>query len=161
MFGKNSPLGMTTLSNLYSGENIRIGVFLLLAGILLGSCNSDHKRLHDMIHEAEDIHKESGEVEKEILASLRRSQDLSLSKKDSMALVQIESRLRRWQEDRGSIEMGHDHGEGDDHNHDHDHSHNGLELLPDDLVLVQKEFKDSVLTIKKDLESLLGSSGTH
>lgn len=53
----------------------------------------------------------------------------------------------------------HDHGDGHghhDHSHDHSHDHGAkLEVSADDMLLIQKEFKDSIVVIQQLIQALL------
>ena len=91
---------------------------LLLGVLLVVSCNSDKRRAHALIHQAEDIFKESSEIEEQALQSLRLITAEDLATTDSMQLVKLNQRLVNWQSDISSIAVSHNHD--DEHDHDHD-----------------------------------------
>ena len=127
---------------------------LLLGVLLVVSCNSDKRRAHALIHQAEDIFKESSEIEEQALQSLRLITAEDLATTDSMQLVKLNQRLVNWQSDISSIAVSHNHDDEHDHDHDHSHGHGGLELLPEDMVLIQHEFQDSIKSILADVNLL-------
>ncbi len=60
----------------------------------------------------------------------------------------LQARLKEWNDNIIEVpgfEHHHHHG----HSHDHNHSHSQLELTPDDMLIVQKEFLDSIQSIQR------------
>jgi ABC-type nickel/cobalt efflux system permease component RcnA len=106
-----------------------------------------------LMEEAFNIHEQAMQIAKEtkdLLASTDQNQT---------GLSSIRERLERWEDDLVEVpgfehehEHSHDHDHG--HGHDHDHSHSTLDLLPADMLAVQKEFLDSIRVIKSDLARL-------
>jgi ABC-type Zn2+ transport system substrate-binding protein/surface adhesin len=107
------------------------------------------------MEEAFNIHEQAMQVAKE-------TKDLLASTdQNKTGVSSIRERLERWEDDLVEVpgfehehEHSHDHDHDHGHDHDHDHSHSTLDLLPADMLAVQKEFLDSIRVIKSDLARL-------
>lgn len=151
-------------------RNLLYNVFS--AGILLlfVACGggSEEDRL---LHEAADIHVEALKIKKEMEPNLEELRQISNSiqiqgkalsleeKKFTDAVNGLERRLQYWEENHIEV-PGFEHGEhdhsGHDHHHDHSHDHgNSFQLPASDMLIIQKEFKDSIEAIKSSLELML------
>ena len=123
---------------------VQLSFFLL---IFLMGCSSTSTS-DPLLEEAFQIHEQSMEVAKEAREML---EELPA---DDQYRLNIESRLEFWSENLVEVpgfehEHDHDHDHGHDHDHDHDHDHGPkLELTPEDMLAVQKEFLDSIQVIK-------------
>ena len=121
-----------------------------------------------LLEEAAQIHMNAVEVEKKIKSSISQIeqernqiniQGRALTPEEIQRVAQIESILASydWFKDNHvevpGAEHDHDHH---DHDHDHDHDHGpGLELEPKDMLLVQQEFLDTILSIQKRIDLVL------
>ena len=137
--------------------------FLIL---FLVGCGSDPD--HKILHEASDIHNEAVAVEAAIqqeLKSLTSLKDMlarqdSISENDAAMITRIDA-IRRshqwWQENHVEVpgfgHEGHDHSGHDHSGHDHDHGPE-LEVLPADMLLLQKEFRDTIFSIRDRIKSM-------
>ncbi len=140
------------------------GYFLL---ITFFSCGSGDTKEHKILHNAFDIHMEALKVKKELEPSLEELRQLNnsiqvqgreLSAREinfSKAISVIENRLNYWEENHvevpGFEHEGHDHS---GHNHSHDHKPQ-FQLPASDILIIQKEFRDSILSIKSKVGALL------
>lgn len=115
--------------------------------IFLISCFGGHK--HDpILTEAFEIHNQSLAISKEARNALDKITD-----SDSIKL-QLESRLAQWNENIIEVPgFEHHHDHSHDHGHHH-HNHSTLELLPTDMLRVQKEFLDSIRIIHTEIQNL-------
>ncbi|HKK77474.1 MAG TPA: hypothetical protein VJ953_20510 [Saprospiraceae bacterium] len=100
-----------------------------------------------LMQEAFNIHQEAMQVANETRALLTATDQ---TRKD---LQSIRNRLERWEDDLVEV-PGFEHDHDHSHDHDHDHSHSTLELLPEDMLAIQKEFLDSIRVLKSDLMRL-------
>lgn len=142
--------------------------FILLAfTTLIISCGGPNYADDPLMQEAFAIHQEASKVEKEILPKMEdliqiktsmnvAGKALTETEISQIAKIeQIEKSMKYWKENIPDVP-------GFKHEH---HAHEGpcnhgpkLELLPEDWVIVQKEFKDSILVIKERIETVLQSS---
>ena len=116
-----------------------------LISIVIFSCacsNSNSDEENALLQEANKIHLEAMAVEKEV------NKQLKALDQDTFNLDPIKERLKNW--DENLIEVpGFEH----DHDHDHDHDHGkALEVLPEDMLIIQQEFLDSIRAIRKDVD---------
>ncbi len=147
-------------------------ILFLFSLILFIACSGTSAE-HKILHEAADVHNEALKIRKEMDSNIEKLQSLrgsiqvqaeALSDEELKFVKSVEvleKRLEYWNENHvevpGFEHDGHDHS-GHDHNHDHshDHSHAPKYQLPaSDMLIIQKEFRDSILAIKGKLESLL------
>ncbi len=136
-------------------------VFILT--VLIISCGGgDNDKL---MKEALDIHNQSMAMEKEILPKLEELDQIknniniqgrALTKEEIAFVRKVELlnlSLQHWQENHIEVPGAeHDHS-GHDHNHNHNHG-SKVEFTPEDMLIIQKEFKDSILAIKARLEEI-------
>ena len=106
-----------------------------------------------LLEEAFTVHEEAVKHSKEVKYLLEQLPA------DSTQVVSLKKRFDTWKENQIEVpgfEHSHDHDHDHDHgDHDHDHDHGpGLELTPEDMLLVQKEMRDSILVIKAAAEAL-------
>ena len=115
--------------------------------IFFSSCFGGHK--HDpILTEAFEIHNQSLAISKEARNALDKITDADLIK------LQFESRLAQWNENIIEVPgFEHHHDHNHDHGHHH-HNHSTLELLPTDMLRVQKEFLDSIRIIHTEIQNL-------
>ena len=139
-------------------KNILFGVFCFF----FITCGHQHK--HDpVLEEAGKIYMEAVKMDEEIKPALEKiagvKQQLQqiqadLNPKEHQLLQQItglEESYAFW--DKNHIEVpGFDHT-GHHHNCSHDHSA-GLEVSSEDMLLIQREFKDSLSSIVERLKQL-------
>ena len=70
---------------------------------------------------------------------------------------QLKESYGYWTENHVEVpgfDHAHDHGHDHSHNHDHHHHGPGLEVSAADMLLIQKEFKDSIISIQKRILEL-------
>jgi len=136
--------------------------------LLLIGCGGDPD--HQILHEASDIHNEAVAVEASVqqelksLTSLKEmlSRQDSISADDAAMIARIDGihRSHQWWQDNhvevpGFGHEGHDHSGHDHSGHDHDHDHGPqLEVLPADMLLLQKEFRDTIFSIRDRIKSM-------
>lgn len=126
---------------------------LLLSIVLLftSACTTTSEE-DKLMEEAFNIHEQAMQVAKE-------TKDLLAStEQNKPGLQSIRTRLESWEDQLIEVpgfEHNHEHNHDHDHGHDHDHSHSTMDLLPADMLAVQKEFLDSIRVIKSDLLLLL------
>ncbi len=153
---------------------------LMLFSLLLFACgggtsNNQSDEEQKLLSEAAQIHEEAIKVEKNLLPRLQelrqRANQIQVVGRELTpeemnfvnAVSALELRHQQWSENHVEVpghehhdhdHHGHDH-HGHDHNHDHDHDHGpALELTAADMLLVQKEFRDSILAIQTSLTQL-------
>lgn len=145
--------------------NLFLGVVFSLFIYACGGSSEEHK----ILHEAADIHVEALQIKKEMepdLQSLESTvnsiqvQGRELSSEEIKFIKEYEvlqSRLKYWNDNHievpGFEHEGHDHS-GHDHNHDHSHAPK-FQFPASDLLIIQKEFRDSINAIKGKMEVLL------
>ncbi|MBX2814652.1 MAG: hypothetical protein KTR24_01585 [Saprospiraceae bacterium] len=147
-------------------RNRQVSLGLLI--VLLLACGSDPD--HDILHQASDIHNEAVKIEGEIkdqIESLSRLKAM-LEKKEGLlpedsSMIQrirdIERSHQWWQDNHVEVpgfgHDGHDHSGHDHSGHDHDHDHGPqLEVTASDMLLLQKEFRDSILSVRDRVNAL-------
>ena len=142
----------------------QIPVFIILAIVL--SCGGETEE-HKTLHHASEIHLEAMKIKKEMEPDLDQLRQLSnsiqiqgraLTPEEinfTKAVSTLERRLEFWEENHvevpGFEHEGHDHS---GHNHDHNHAPE-FQFPASDLLIIQKEFRDSIIAIKGKLGSLL------
>lgn len=151
--------------------NFKYLLFLFI-GLILAACNSSNKNEGDekILKEAAKIHIEAIEIEKTIKPKLdelvQRKNQLSvqgkaLTQEEQSFIAQVDQlqvSYDYWEKNHVEVEgSGHNH-DHDHHGHDHaghDHSHgNELKVLPSDMLIIQKEFRDSIISIKERVEKI-------
>ena len=141
---------------------------LIVLMLFLGfnSCGHQHQKgkASELLKEAAMIHQEAINIEQalqpELQALIQRANGINIQGRalteEEMAFVKAVENLRAsygyWEENHVEVPgFEHEHG----HDHDHDHHHGpGLEVSPADMLLIQKEFRDSILSIKERIEKL-------
>lgn len=120
---------------------------IFMISIFFISCLGGHK--HDpILTEAFEIHNQSLTISKEARNALDKIAD-----SDSIKL-HLASRLAQWNENIVEVPgFEHHHDHNHDHGHHH-HNHSTLELLPTDMLRVQKEFLDSIRVIHTEIQTL-------
>ena len=148
--------------NKLSHFTIISGVFIIIA------CNSAKKE-NPVLKEAAQTHEQALQLEKQVAPQLAELTQVKNSinvqgralTPEEQALVQeievIERSYGYWEENHVEVP-------GYAHAHDHDdeaHSHEGhdhgakLELTPEDMLTVQREFRDSIVAIQRRVDSVL------
>ena len=149
---------------------MRLLLFISLVSIVGFIACSGESEEHKILHEAADLHVEALKIKKELTGDLEQLRQLkngiqvqgrALTEEEvkfTKAVNLLENRLAYWEENHVEV-PGFEHGEHDHSGHDHsghDHNHGPkFQLPPDDMLIIQKEFKDSIVVIKRSLESLL------
>lgn len=147
-------------------QNLIASLFSLFFFISCGTNSEEHK----ILHEAFDVHLEALEIKKEMEPDLQQLrhfnnsiqvQGKALSNEEmnfTKSISSLESRLRNWEENHvevpGFEHEGHDHSGHDHSGHDHSHTPK-LQIPASDILIIQKEFKDSILAIKGTVGTLL------
>ena len=141
-------------------------IYTYVVLILLACGGSEEDKL---LHEAADIHMEAIKIQKEMEPELEQLRQMSnsiqiqgkeLTQEEitfTKEVTSLERRLQYWEENHIEV-PGFEHGEHDHsgHNHNHDHSHGTEFHLPaSDILIIQKEFRDSIKAIKGRLGVLL------
>ena len=128
--------------------------------LLIFSCGDSNNK-DQLMKEALDIHNQTMAMEKEILPKLEELeqaknsiniQGRALTDEEKAFVRKVELlnlSLEHWQENH--IEVP-----GAEHDHTgHDHNHGPkVEFTPEDMLIIQKEFKDSMMAIKARLEAI-------
>ncbi len=139
----------------------------LFAVCLFFSCgeNAEDK----ILHEAHNIHLEAFKIKQavspQIEQLLQRSSGLqiqgrALTEDEIKFTTQVNNLAKKfeyWKENHlevpGFEHEGHDHS---DHDHAHDHNHaSGFNFPASDMLILQKEFRDSILVIQRQAQLLL------
>ena len=143
-------------------------LLILLGFLSMVACQSSTP--DQALQEAADLHNKAIQVEKKVkpqmdqLSQLKNAlavQQRTLTESEQSFVdyvTQIETLYRYWEENHVEVpgygHEGHDHH---DHAHDHDHDHGpALELSSEDMLIVQREFRDSILQIEKYTQTALG-----
>lgn len=119
-----------------------------------------------LLREAAGLHEEAVRIEAglrprvEELSDWKQSLEAAerpLAPEEQRLLARIGSvqeSLEFWRENHVEI-PGFEHSSHDHHGHDHDHDHGpALELSPEDMLLVQREFRDSLRGLARRVDSL-------
>lgn len=140
--------------------------FLLAFVAFFFACNTSKNTNSEAMKKAFQLHTESSQIEKELTPELEtliqiRNQinimgrQLTESEMSKIERInQIESSLKFWKENLPDVPgFEHEH-----HDHEgpckHDYGKK-LELMPEDWIRVQQEFKDSIIVIKSRVEDLM------
>ncbi len=124
-------------------------VLLFLALIAFMGCHS---------HPTDPRLEEAFQFHKEALAVNKAIQDqLQSIKNDSLNVVsQLQKRLQVWEENLVEVpgfEHDHDHSHGGHHHHHHGTE---VEVTPEHMINIQKEFLDSIRVIQQEVQLYLG-----
>lgn len=144
-----------------------LNFMLVVCLSLLLSCeeNAEDK----ILHEAHDIHLEAFKIKQAVAPQieqlLQRSNSIqvqgrTLTEEEINFTTQVDNLAKQfeyWEENHlevpGFEHEGHDHS-GHDHSHDHNHA-SGFNFPASDMLILQKEFKDSIVVIQQRAELLL------
>lgn len=139
---------------------------LVLCFFITIACNSTKKE-NPALKEAAETHQQAIQIEKQVapqldaLTQLKNSinvQGRALTPEEQALVQEIESILASyeyWEENHVEVpgyEQDHRH-EGHDHE-GHDHGAK-LELTPEDMIVVQREFRDSIVAIQRRVDATL------
>ncbi len=139
-------------------------LILMLIALTLG-CNSTKE--DPLLAEAAKIHEQAAKIEQQIrpqvAALVQQKNSINVQGRalapEEVAFVQtvesIEAGHQFWKENHLEV-PGYEHHDHDHADHDHDHDHAPkLELLPADMLAVQKEFRDTLLSVQQRIEMAL------
>ena len=143
-------------------------LWLVLFAVCFISCNSSHSKEDELLDEAAKIHNEAVQIEQQIKDKIttlnQQANNLKVQGRELEAneisfieqVNNLNASYNYWQENHVEVPGHDDHDHhGHDHGHDHDHDHGpALEISPEDMLLIQKEFKDSILSIKNRVETI-------
>ena len=152
----------------------RFSPFFLLLFLLVAACHSQGEDAH-LLKKAAAVHQEAVRIEKQLepqvaeLVQYRNAlqiqgRTLSAAEQDLIARIDsVESSLLFWEEHHVEV-PGFEH-EGHQHDHDHSHDHGpSLKLSPEDMLLVQQEFRDSLQALEQrivQLSEMVGSDNVE
>lgn len=142
-------------------------LLLLLCPLFFITCQSG--QTDPTLKKAAAIHQQAVDIEQEIKPTLEnlRQQKNSLSIQGRTLteteqsfvdyVTQIETLYRYWEDNHLEV-PGFAHEEHEHHGHEHhDHDHSpGLELSLQDMLLVQQEFRDSIVQLQKYIQQAQG-----
>ncbi len=146
---------------------LRQTLFALLSVLML-SCGGDSAE-DKILHKAADVHMEALKIKSEMESGLEQMrqahnsiqvQGRALTSEEMVFTKEVsslEARLKYWNDNHIEV-PGFEHGEHDHsgHDHNHDHSHgNNFQLPASDMLIIQKEFKDSIKAIQGRLDVVL------
>jgi len=139
---------------------------------LVAACSSEDQD-EAKIQQAAEIHAESVALEQEIKPQLEalvqaknninvQGRALTAEEQSFVKKVeQLEQSYDFWEANHIGVpgyESEHDHAhDHDHHDHDHDHDHDhgaSIELSPQDMLLIQQEFKDTLLVLQQRLQAV-------
>jgi hypothetical protein len=126
----------------HSSRNIDIMKHLFLAisfGLLFFSCKHSHQPASETLKKAYAIQKEALEVDKKIQSIISNSDSIDIDLIEKRKLL-----ISNMVEISG---MDHDHS-----NCSHDHKPKTIELSDEDMLKVQTEWKDSLLSLLKQVQ---------
>lgn len=139
-------------------------LLLTVTVMVLAACGSSQKD-KAILEEAGEVHTEAMEIEQNIkpqleeLAQLKNSinvQGRALTPEE-IKLVErigsIQNSYAYWETHHMEV-PGHEHDHQDHAHHDHNHGAK-LELSPQDMLSVQREFRDSIISIRERVETTL------
>ena len=145
-------------------------LYFLFFLLVLASCSSSNTADDKFLEEAKDLHLEALSIEKDAKVVLDQLDQLSIQLNvqgraltpEEISFVDLVASIHKrydyWEENHIEVPgLEHSHEHGHDHHHGHDHSA-PVELLPEDMLIVQKEFRDSIIAIKTDAELALKSN---
>ena len=143
----------------------KIALILFTALSFLLSCGESAE--HKLLHEAHDIHMEAFKIKQAVEPQLeqlvQRSNSIQIQGralteeeiKFTESVNTLVQQLEFWKENHLEV-PGFEHEEHDHSAHDHDHEHGSSFNLPaSDMLLLQKEFRDSIVAIQQRVNSLL------
>ncbi|MEL6123098.1 MAG: hypothetical protein AAFQ02_08015 [Bacteroidota bacterium] len=116
-------------------------LFTLMLSIVFIGWGCKEAAKDPMLIEAFDIHKESVDIAAETVELWEK-----LPASDSMRST-FDARLQNWGDNLIEVPGFHYHHDGLGHHHGRPQ----LELTPEDALLIQKEFRDSILSIRQSI----------
>ncbi len=132
-------------------------IFILMVMVLSIACN--RQKEDPQLEEAAEVYEQAIELEQQIrpevdeLAQLKNSinvQGRALTPEENLFVEKveaIEAGHQFWKENHIDV-PGHEHHDHEGHGHDHDHGPE-IELLPEDMLAVQREFRDTLLAVQE------------
>lgn len=133
---------------------------------LSANCGGTSEADQKLLQEAADIHQEAVKIEQQVRPKLdelvQQKNSINIQGRtlapEEIAFVTkvegIESSYAYWEENHIEV-PGFEHDHSAHEGHDHDHSHGSeLKVSAADMLLIQKEFKDSILSIQQRVEQL-------
>lgn len=139
-------------------------IAIVIIFLSLTACNSAKKE-NPALKEAAETHEQAIQIEKQVAPQLEELIQIKNSiniqgralTQEEQTLVQeienIEASYTYWEENHVEVpgyEYDHDH-EG----HEHEHGKAKLELTPEDMIQVQREFRDSIVSIQQRVDVAL------
>lgn len=143
---------------------------LLLIAVALVAC-TEEEQPNELLQEAHQIHVEAVKIEQSIQPALAKMETVKQQLKPKQAewtaeeqllwqqITDIERSYAFWKDNHIEV-PGFEHEDHHDHDHDHDHSHHHHDhaahedMAPEDMLLIQQEFKDTLSTVVARLEQL-------
>ena len=131
--------------------------------VLVLGCNNTKE--DSLLAEAAKIHEQAAKIEQQIRpqvsALVQQKNSINVQGRalapEEIAFVQtvesIEAGHQFWKENHLEV-PGYEHHDHDHADHDHNHAPK-LELLPADMLAVQKEFRDTLLAVQQRIEMAL------
>lgn len=139
-------------------------LFWITFFVLIGCAGQDENEM--LLKQANEIHLEAIKLNKTIQPNLEKVIQLKTQIKEKgeernkeeevfiKRVEQLERSYNYWKENHVEV-PGFEHHDHDHHDHDHSHDHGAtLEVSAEDMLLIQQEFKDSIIMISKRLEAL-------
>ncbi len=139
---------------------LRVGFLILL----IAACKSTPKD-NPALQEAARIHAEAAQIEQALQPQLKeliqRKNSINIQGRalteEEIAFVEkvnaIENSYTYWEENHVEV-PGYEHQHEENH-HDHHHHKENLHLSPADMLSVQKEFRDSIVTLQQRVIELI------
>ena len=142
---------------------------LLLLFFAYACGTHEHAEDDKVLKEAAKIHLDAIAIEKTVKPKLdeliqRKNQlavqgrELTLEEQNFIAKIDnLQASYNFWEENHVEVPGAeHDHDHHHDHGHDHHHHDHSpqLEVLPADMLIIQKEFRDSILSIQQRIKQL-------
>ncbi|HMQ06092.1 MAG TPA: hypothetical protein PKC30_02270 [Saprospiraceae bacterium] len=127
---------------------LRYYCFLSLFCLLTPSCKHSHEPSENL-KEAISIHLEAEKIGKSVDSLIQELLQAGIPVDDFI------KKFETWKQNGVGIE-GMDHSHHDHSHHDHSHAHHPPHHMSDeDMILVQKEWKDSIAQLKLVLQNVL------
>ena len=146
--------------------NRRILLLSIVLISLFACVSAEQQKETQLLEEAAKVHKEAMDIENDLKddleALIQKANGINVKGRalepEEIRLVeqinQLQASYRYWEENHIEV-PGHDLHDHNHHGHNHDHVA-ATEYSAKDMLLIQKEFRDSILSIKKRVESLSG-----
>ncbi|MEM9848605.1 MAG: hypothetical protein AAF847_11990 [Bacteroidota bacterium] len=146
---------------------MRIILFSILCCSLVACANQQQNKEEELLQQAGQIHLEAIKIDETVkpkFAKMTRAKEQLAQKQAELTpeenqllqkMVALEQSYTFWNENHvevpGFEHEGHDHHDHSHHDHDHGPS---LDVSAEDMLVIQQEFKDSLVSIAERLESL-------